>query len=338
MFRVLVVLAVFALVAPTGAVQIQTVPVGDPGNAGELSGATYYTGSGGLRVCGAVDYAYRIGTYEVTAGQYTEFLNAKAAAGDPYGLYDVEMADLSFSKKGCNINRVAVNNRYVYSVPVDWANRPVNHVDFWDACRFVNWLANGQGDGDTETGTYTLTLQGMADNTVTRNPGWTWAIPSEDEWYKAAYYKGGGTDAGYWLYPTRYNRPPGVDLDDASGNNANVGTSYVIDAPYYRTPVGQFARTYSPYGAFDMAGNVWEWTDMIDAFPTTPNWYNQRAVRGSSFSCNYVLSESPYRLCGLPTLNGATGGFRVVSVPEPSSITCVIGMLVGLLGLVGRKT
>ena len=60
------------------AVVIETVPVGNVGNAGELSGA----GAGGRgpdRICGAVDYAYNIGKYEVTNAQYAEFLNAAAA-------------------------------------------------------------------------------------------------------------------------------------------------------------------------------------------------------------------------------------------------------------------
>ena len=54
------------------AVTIETVPVGNPGNAVDtevmiIDGSTGY---------GRVDYAYNIGKYEVTAGQYTEFLNA----------------------------------------------------------------------------------------------------------------------------------------------------------------------------------------------------------------------------------------------------------------------
>ena len=40
---------------------------------------------------------------------------------------------------------------------------------------------------------------------ITRNAGATYFIPSENEWYKAAYYKGGGTNAGYWTYPTQSN-------------------------------------------------------------------------------------------------------------------------------------
>ena len=59
---------------------MEWVTVGNPGNEPDESG--FY---------GAVEYVYRIGKYEVTNSQYVEFLNAKAALGDPFGLYNPEM-------------------------------------------------------------------------------------------------------------------------------------------------------------------------------------------------------------------------------------------------------
>ena len=63
--------------------------VGNPGNIGELSGANA-GGYGPIRVCGAVNYTYRISKHEVTNAQYVDFLNA-VAASDPYGLYYLKM-------------------------------------------------------------------------------------------------------------------------------------------------------------------------------------------------------------------------------------------------------
>ncbi len=91
-------------------VVIDTVPVGNPGNAGELSGS----GAGGFgpdRICGSVGYTYNVGKYEVTAGQYTEFLNAVART-DTYGLYNANM-DTAVNSYGCNIKRCDENKRHL---------------------------------------------------------------------------------------------------------------------------------------------------------------------------------------------------------------------------------
>ncbi len=199
-------------VGTANAVNIETVPVGNPGNAPDTRYATPGYGS--------VGYIYNIGKYEVTAGQYCEFLN-KVAAMDTYGLYNPDMAN---TQVGSGISRSGSSGSYLYSVDAAFVNRPVNNVSYWDACRFTNWLHNGQpaggqGPGTTERGTYTLDgYNGDDGRTIQRNPGSKWAVTSEDEWYKAAYYKGGSTNAGYWDYPTSSDIAPGRDLADASGN------------------------------------------------------------------------------------------------------------------------
>ena len=67
---------------PDGLKSLEFVPVA---NAGDAPDTRYETPG-----YGAVDYTYNIGKYEVTNGQYAEFLNAVAATGDPNGLY-IEM-------------------------------------------------------------------------------------------------------------------------------------------------------------------------------------------------------------------------------------------------------
>jgi len=303
-----------------GFTNLETVIVGDPGNVGQLSGA----GSGGYgpdRIVGSVGYTYNIGKYEVTAKQYTDFLNAKAKT-DPYGLYNTNMWSNAFS---CKIERSGggtVENPYTYTVTADRANRPVNWVDYNDAVRFANWLHNGQGDGDTETGAYTWTTGGF----VTRNPGWKWAVTSEDEWYKAAYYKGGGTNAGYWRYPTGSDTAPGRDLTDTFGNSANYySDSYLIGSPYYRTEVGEFQNSESPYGTFDQGGNVWEWNEQIIVD-------TMRGLRGGAFFGDGLFElEASTRMDVYPASGGMGYGFRLVqAVPEPSSLIVLaagLGML-----------
>ena len=310
----------------TGFTNLETVAVGNKGNTADTTGY------------GSVGYTYNIGKYEVTAKQYTDFLNAKAKT-DTYGLYNSSMWS---SDDGCKIQRSGsgtVGNPYSYTVANDWANRPVNYVSYWDACRFTNWLGNGQGAGDTENGTYTLTTSGMENNAITRNSGWTgWAVTSENEWYKAAYYKGGGTNAGYWLYPTGTNTDPGRDMNDVSGNNANFiiyPSNYLLGSSYWRTNVGEFQNSDSPYGTFDQGGNLWEWNETIlDGNGETGNC---RALRGGGFGNDVAFLQTHERNIIIPDGETAYFGFRVSVVPEPSSIVALSAGLLGLVGLIRRK-
>ena len=197
-----------------GQTSLQFVPVGDAGNVADTAG----TAAVGYPL-GAVSYSYSIGTYDVTAAQYTAFLNAVATTSDPYGLYNPNMAAVGGdpnSAGGCGITQNGTPGSYSYSVAATYQNFPVNYINWGDASRFCNWLQNGQptggteGTGTTETGSYTL--NGANDDstlaTVTRNPGAIYCLPTESEWYKAAYYVGGGTNAGYYAYPTKNNSAP----------------------------------------------------------------------------------------------------------------------------------
>src|SRR5664279_4324585 len=78
--------AIMMVAAGAMAVNIETVPVGDIGNAADTAAH-----SGNPAGQGSVGYAYNIGKYEVTAGQYTAFLTAVGGV-DTYRLYNAEMA------------------------------------------------------------------------------------------------------------------------------------------------------------------------------------------------------------------------------------------------------
>ncbi|MCC7408075.1 MAG: SUMF1/EgtB/PvdO family nonheme iron enzyme, partial [Phycisphaeraceae bacterium] len=123
---VIVASALLSVTAVPAAITIETVPVGNPGNPKDLATGNLY---------GRVSYTYSIGKYEVTAGQYTAFLNAEAH-DDPYGLYNRDMARTDVL--GCGITRSGSWGSYVYTVAPDLVNRPVNYVSFGDAMRFAN--------------------------------------------------------------------------------------------------------------------------------------------------------------------------------------------------------
>ena len=236
------VLASSLLLAPAAsAVTFEWVTIGDPGNACDDEPQ--------LECFGAVDHVYRIGKFEVTNAQYAEFLNAKAAS-DPLELYNTNMADYG------GITRSGSDGSYTYSAIPGRENKPIMFVSYFDALRFVNWLHNGQGNGDTETGAYTL-LGGTptpGNTFVERNPGATIFIPTEDEWYKAAYYD---TSSGtYFLYPTGTDTQVVCSAPTAAPNTANCGSV----APDF-SDVGSYPGSPSPNGTFDQGGNVEEWSD-----------------------------------------------------------------------------
>ena len=327
----------------SAAINIETVPVGNTSNTGELSG----TGAGGYgsdRICGAVGYEYNIGKYEVTAGQYTAFLNAVAAT-DTYGLYNTDMWLLGC----CKIKRTDTGSGYSYSVAADWANRPVNCVSFWDACRFANWLHNGQPTGaqdagTTEDGAYTLNgYNGDDGRTIQRNSGWQWAVPSEDEWYKAAYHKNDGDTGNYFDYPTANDSVPSNDLTTPDGgNNANFYQNgyTIIGSPYYLTPVGEFELSGSPYGTFDQGGNVWEWNEAVMYWEEEASGWSIRGLRGGSYFANdsYMLAacRDTFRFIIYdPTVEFGFIGFRVSQVPEPATLALLV--LGGLVALRRRR-
>jgi len=331
------VAVLIGLVAGTAvAVNIETVPVGNPGNSAATS-----SHSGNPAGQGSVGDTYNIGKYEVTSGQYTEFLNAVAAT-DTYGLYNTAMWSGSY---GCKIERSGSSGSYTYSVASDWANRPVNYVSYWDACRLANWLNNGQptgaqGAGTTETGAYTLNgYNGYDGRTIQRNPGWNWAITSEDEWYKAAHHKNDGVTGNYWDYPTSSNNVPSNVLGNPTdpGNNATFyyGTGgpggYTIGSPYYRTEVGAHENSESPYGTFDQGGNVWEWNESIVYQDST---YASRGLRGGAFYYDVYSLHASHRSYYYPTIEYYYFGFRVSEVPEPG--TMLMLALVGV-GLIRRR-
>ncbi|MGE0480027.1 MAG: SUMF1/EgtB/PvdO family nonheme iron enzyme [Phycisphaerae bacterium] len=255
-------------------VVIETVLVGNPGNPADAQRDGSF---------GSVSYVYRMGKYEVTAGQYAAFLNAVAAA-DSYGLYNLQMWTHA---EGCKIERSGSPGSYAYSVAPDWANRPVNFVSFGDALRFANWLHNGQPGGaqdlnTTEDGSYLLDgrwtdeqLQG-----VIRKPDATWVVPSEDEWYKAAYHANDGVTGNYFNYPMGVDVGISNDLTDpdpgAHATYFRTPNDFTIGAPYYRTEVGAHENSASPYGTLDQGGNVVEWNESIPLF-------NGRGLRGGAY-------------------------------------------------------
>jgi formylglycine-generating enzyme required for sulfatase activity len=308
--------AVLLSASPVFAVSIQWAPVGNPGNAADTA-VMSYDGTSGY---GSVSYNYNIAEYDVTNSQYAEFLNAKDPDGtNSLGLYcaSVEGSFKGISFAGGN----APGSKYEL-VP-GRENHPVNYVSFYDAIRFANWLNNGQGNGDTETGAYTLGPLGAGGlpingDSITRNAGASIFLPSEDEWYKAAYYD--PTTDSYFQYPTSSNTAP-----LATGPTGALNAANYENAVGDLTNVGAYSGTVSPYGAFDMGGNVFQWNEST-FLGTSRGW------RGGAFNLlDYNLLSTERGTFGLADNDTSeVVGFRLVSVPEPSTISVATSAVAGI--------
>jgi len=336
------ILAAFGMIGSLACgakIQVQMVTVGDPGNAPDT--AIMNDGTTGY---GSVDYIFNIGKFDITQAQYAAFLDAKGAT-DTYGLYSQSAG--TDTQNG--IVRSGSPGSYTYSVSPTYATLPAVDVSLYDAIRFVNWLTNGQGNRDTETGSYTLTNPtyyaslGYTEWTVTvpsaaQRAAWStsstvhYLVPSEDEFYKVAYYKGGGTNAGYWSYPTQTNSSPISEPPPGASNSMNVAspitgfalTHSTINDPsqVYSTEVGAYSLALGAYGTLDQGGDVRQWTDTytVPKPPEITATGNDYVIRGSSWFD--VESASSFRLQNDADLQDSLTGFRITSVggvPEPSS-------------------
>lgn len=288
--------------ASASGVTIDWTSVGDPGNACSNQSQGCF---------GSVPYAYAIGTYEVTNAQYAEFLNAKAAS-DPLRLYSTDMAS-GFG----GITRSGSDGSYSYAPISGRANMPVSYVSFYDALRFANWLQNGQGNSDTETGSYTLlggTPAPSNGRLVTRNADASIVLPTENEWFKAAYYN--RISATYSAYPT------GGASAVCSAPSASSGRANCNNAVFDYTPRGSYPGSPSTYGTFDQGGNLWELNEEIVTG-------SRRVIRGGGFDVSSAYMASSERLGFGPEASSAYVGFRLAYIPEPGTGLLVIAGVIG---------
>ena len=291
---------------PQPPVQIEFVTVGDVGNSPDSTGY------------GKVDYVFQIGKFEVNNLQYAAFLNAKAKS-DPHSLYDTRADD-----PHNGIVRFGSEGSFIYAVKNGMEHRPVALVNFYKAMRFANWLNNGgTSASDTETGAYSFAQDGSLPKK--RNLDAKIFLPSENEWYKAAYYQPvqrGGPPTGYWLYATRSNIAPLAEPPPGGSNSANYGNAILVSDNSLppSSDVGAYVSASSYYGTFDQTGNVWEWNE------TALN--GGRAIRGGGTGEPSSKIQSLFRF---ENFNDGAGweagslGFRIAAAfPPPISLPTIV--------------
>ena len=245
---------------------------------------------------GAVGYNYQMGMHEVTIDQF-----AKARAAD---------------------SRVGDGNEGYWNdgTRTVGTGGPASYVSAYEGMKFANWLTTG----DAYTGAYQFdeseTLTAVDRDAAVTAYGTVYVLPTENEWYKAAYLKSDGS--AYTFYATGNSIPTA----GAGGENYNN----VIGSPWN---VGSGIAENN--GTFDMNGNVWEWNE--SAFDgTLDNMDETRVLRGGVFLYSELGLQSPSRLNSTPMFENYDVGFRVAAIPEPSSLA-MVGLVSGCALFVRRR-
>lgn len=198
---------------------------------------------------GDVGYSYKIGKYPITNCEYVEFLNSVAKGGEnpdspgssnpiPPNVYlDIMSDDNEIYGGGINRETIFENGSVigsnVFTVKENYGNKPIINISWFSAARYCNWLHNGKlsgvaAVGTTENGSYILNNSGNPGDTPPQKEETAkYWIPTANEWYKAAYYKGGSTNSGYWNYATQSNALPQTVNTTANGNGTLTGVQPV---------------------------------------------------------------------------------------------------------------
>jgi formylglycine-generating enzyme required for sulfatase activity len=260
---------------------IDFVNIGNTGNAADTT--TY----------GAVPYEYRVGKYEITQDAIT-----KATASG--------MANVTAGA---------------------WTgNQPAASINWYEAAAFVNWLNTSTG----KTAAYNLTFSGnwsmnlwssadawqLGGENLYRNKDAFYFLPSENEWYKSAYYNAAGTN--YFLYPTASSTAP-----TAVASGTSAGTAVYDSAASSVPALVASAGGLSPYGTMGQGGNIFELNE--SAFDGTNSSASEdRVLRGGAeFSTAFGLRSST-RFNLAASGDNVNWGFRVASVPEPSTYALLL--------------
>lgn len=235
---------------------------------------------------------FAISSSEISVAQFAQFISAGSYQTDA----DRRGDSIIYSEQsGRMVRRKGINWRSDYVGRTAADNLPVIHVSFNDAKAYCDWLS-------AATGLH-------------------YRLPSEAEFEYAAR---AGTKTRYWWG----DASPELGVENLTGRNDrsendrtwSSGFDNYGDGFWGPAPIKLFLA--NPFGLFDMAGNVSEWTADCwhESYARAPldigPWVNpgcaQRVVRGGSWGSSPEESRAAARAAFNPDHGSAKIGFRVV--------------------------
>lgn len=296
---------------------IDFVTIGQPGNAPWAGNGTLGDRAIGR---GRVDYEYRIGRFEVTTAQWVEFMNA---AYDRPANDQIPFMQLPSTWGGASQSpTVPGGRRWRVSQGNDML--PVGNISWRMAAIYCNWLHNDKaltrdafltGAYNVSTFGYTGPNGDQFTDQAARSPGARYFIPTWDEWLKATHFdpsRFGQGQPGWWSFAnmretvTPIGLPPPFGTGEANAGSGSAGI-----------PLGSYVNVMSPWGLYDTAGGMSEWTESI-FFRSTLD--NRRIADGSAFDESTVADSVRSFGGDFPSFALGNYGLRIAAaIPTPST-------------------
>ena len=171
---------------------------------------------------GQVNYLYNIQNQLMTNNEYCTYLNTIDPSGNKeFQIYDDRMS--SSAVGGIEYNGCA-NIGSMYYLKDNFSNKPVTFVKWVMAAQYCNWLTNNKSSNILSITSGSYDIASLYNNSISisgyyRQDTAKYFLPSENEWYKAAYYD--ASNGKYWNYPTQSDEPPTAIICDAQGNRVS---------------------------------------------------------------------------------------------------------------------
>ena len=261
-----------ALMLCAGVANAAYVTIGGAGNSDDTTGY------------GGVSYEYKISSTEVSIAEFQAYRTATSTTGNE-GYWNEEVRTVGTAA-------------------------PATMVTLYEAMKYCNYLTSG----DVNDGVYNFsgeTYQSTDRASAMATHGTIYALPTEDEWYKAAYYNVSGNS--YSLYADGSGTVP-TEGGGSTGWNYNG----VNSSPNYTRDVADGSSEEN--STVNMNGNVFEW--MEDS---------AGVIRGGSYDVYELYLRSSSRYAYAPSSEADSVGFRLVGVvPEPATagMLAISGLLI----------